>query len=141
MKLPLGYRINEISKLFREVVRKKANNLGINSTYTFILQILERNPNGITQVEIANKVCLKAPTISLTLNQMEQEELICREKSDEDSRKMLVKLTKKGLALNNQLCNVYHEAEELLMNSLTSDETDNFINYLEKMKNAMREGE
>ena len=30
MKLPLGYRINEISKLFREVVRKKANNLGIN---------------------------------------------------------------------------------------------------------------
>ena len=105
------------------------------------MQFLERHPEGMTQVEIANTVCLKAPTISLTLNQMEQEGLICREKSEEDSRKMLVKLTDKGQSLSNKLRDLYREAEGILTNSLSEEEYDNLTKYLEKMKNALREGE
>ena len=141
-ELPLGYRIAELSKLFREGIRLKANSLGINSTYTYILQFLEKNQNvDITQCDIAKVVCLKAPTISLTLNQMEQEGLIYRIKSDTDSRKMLVKLTQNGLDTSCQLRAVYQNEEALLVNALTSDEYDNLVKYLEKMKNAILEGE
>ncbi len=142
IKPPLGYKIFELSKLFREGVRNKANSLGINSTYTFILQYIEKNQeNDVTQCDIAKTVCLKAPTVSLTLNQMEQEGLIVREKSLKDSRKTIVKLTNKGLETSLQLRDVYHQEEALLVNALTIEEYQNLVCYLEKMKNAMKEGE
>ena len=58
--------------------------------------ILARHPEGLPQNDIAEKVLLAAPTVSLTLKQMESANYITRVTSPDDNRKTIVKLTADG---------------------------------------------
>ncbi|MEZ6095247.1 MAG: MarR family transcriptional regulator [Pirellulaceae bacterium] len=50
----------------------------------------------VTSVEIAKAVCLSSPTVSRILDKLERDELILRERSGEDRRKVFVSLTSQG---------------------------------------------
>ncbi len=133
---PLGYKIHQLCKMHRDTVRKIAYENGISQTRFYILDMLFKRTE-VTQKEICEYVHLKAPTVSLTLQTMEQEEYIERVKSIEDSRKTMVRLSKKGLELSRQMKNYFDEADRLLENSVTKEELIEFNNIIEKMKEAM----
>ena len=50
----------------------------------------------MTQLELVNLTQLKAPTISITLRNMEREGIVRREKNDVDRRETHVYITEKG---------------------------------------------
>lgn len=139
MKEPLGYKIHEINKLFKNRIKSEANKIGINSTYMFIFHFLAKNKDlDITQSDIADNVCLKAPTVSLTLQNMEQEGLLIREKSLSDCRKTFVRLTDKGIEMDNKLKEI-HEKLENEMKEVLKDNLYLFIESLDKIKNVIKE--
>lgn len=131
---PLGHKIGEVSRLFHNKVKKLANDSGISQTYFFIIGYLRRNTDhNITQKDICEFIKMKAPTISLTLQSMEQEGLVERVKSETDSRCTYVVLTKKGEELDEKIRGFFRTTEELMESALSKDELEIFNNCLEKI--------
>ena len=67
--------INEIAKLFHDRMREKCERLNFKPTYQAILRVVAHEP-GLSQLEIAGRVHLAPPTVSLALQKMEAEDLI-----------------------------------------------------------------
>ena len=140
-EIPLSYSFHEIYKMFHNCVKNEADMLGINPTYRFIFLALSNKEEGITQSEICEIVHLKAPSISLTLQQMESEKLISRCKSKVDSRQTIVKLTSKGKELDIKLKEVFKKWEEKMENALTNEEINSLKETFVKLKNVLNGGE
>ena len=135
---PLGFKIGEVSRLFHNKVKKLANDNGISQTYFHIIGFLRRNKdNNITQKDICEFIKMKAPTISLTLQSMEQEGLVGRVKSESDSRCTYVVLTKKGEELDDKIRGFFHSTEQMMLDSLSSDELKVFIECLDKISERL----
>ena len=130
----LGFKIGEVSRLFHNKVKKLANDNGISQTYFHIISFLRRNSDkNITQKDICEFIKMKAPTISLTLQSMEQEGLVERIKSEIDSRCTYVVLTKKGEDLDDRIRGFFHSTEEIIESALTVEELEMVINCLDKI--------
>jgi DNA-binding MarR family transcriptional regulator len=135
---PLGHRMGEVARLFHNKVKKIANDNGVSTTYFHIIGFLRRNRgNNITQKEICEFIKMKAPTISLTLQSMEQEGLVERVKSEEDSRCTYVVLTKKGEELDDKIKGFFYTTEKLMESFLTEEELNVFINCLDKISKGL----
>jgi DNA-binding MarR family transcriptional regulator len=131
---PLGYKIGEVSRLFHNKVKKLANDNGISTTYFHIIGFLKRNKeNNITQKDICEFIKMKAPTISLTLQSMEQDGYVERVKSETDSRCTYVVLTKKGEELDEKIRGFFHTAEKTMVDALSSEELEMLNICLEKI--------
>lgn len=139
--IPLSYSFHEVNKMFYNCVKNEVEMLGINPTYRFIFMALCNKEEGINQSEICEVVHLKAPTISLTLQQMENEELITRSKSKVDSRQTIVRLTEKGHKLDQKLKDIFKKWEIIMVSSLNEDELSTLKSCLLKIKNSLNGGE
>jgi DNA-binding MarR family transcriptional regulator len=135
---PLGHRMGEVARLFHNRVKKIANDNGVSTTYFHIIGFLKRNKeNNITQKEICEYIKMKAPTISLTLQSMEQDGLVERVKSDVDSRCTYVVLTKKGEELDDKIKGFFVTTEKLMESFLTEEELKTFISCLDKISKGL----
>lgn len=139
-EISISYMFHEINKLFFENIKNETKMIGINPTYRFIFMVLSQNKDGLTQSEICNLVHLKKSSVSELLQQMENEELIIREKSNFDNRKTIVKLTNKGKSLDNKIKSVFKKYELIMSISLSDKEKENLISYIDRLKNALKGG-
>ena len=139
-EISISYMFHEINKLFFENIKNETKMIGINPTYRFIFMVLSQNKDGLTQSEICNLVHLKKSSVSELLQQMENEELIIREKSNLDNRKTIVKLTNKGKSLDNKIKSVFKKYELIMSSSLSDKEKENLISYNHRLKNALKGG-
>ena len=139
-EISISYMFHEINKLFFENIKNETKMIGINPTYRFIFMVLSQNKDGLTQSEICNLVHLKKSSVSELLQQMENEELIIREKSNLDNRKTIVKLTNKGKSLDNKIKSVFKKYELIMSSSLSDKEKENLISYIDRLKNALKGG-
>ena len=131
--VPLSYMFHEVYKLFHQSIKKEADLLGINPTYRFVFMALNQNEEGITQSEICEVVHHKKSSISLLLQEMENEGLISREKSKIDNRQTIVKLTKKGYELDLKLKQIFSKYEAKIYDSLNEDELSQIRTSLYKI--------
>lgn len=139
-EISISYMFHEINKLFYENIKNETKMIGINPTYRFIFMVLSQNKDGLTQSEICDLVHLKKSSVSELLHQMESEELIIREKSLLDNRKTIVKLTNKGKSLDKQIKGVFKKYELIMSSSLSNEEKENLISYIDRLKNALKGG-
>ena len=139
-EISISYMFHEINKLFFENIKNETKMIGINPTYRFIFMVLSQNKDGLTQSEICNLVHLKKSSVSELLQQMENEELIIREKSSLDNRKTIVKLTCKGKSLDNKIKGVFKKYELIMSSSLSNEEKENLLSYIDRLKNALKGG-
>ena len=135
--LPIGHLLMELAKKFKNIVYDQALQMGLNGSYFFICMLLTKNKEGLSQNEICDKLHLKAPTISLTLQAMERDGLLFREKDENDSRKSIVKLTDTGYAYDEKIKKAHQNAEKQLVNSLNNEEIEILRNIILKMNNSL----
>lgn len=83
--------------------------------YLVLLVLWEQDNQSVNQ--IAEKLILNTNTITPLLKRMEQQGLICRERSELDARKVYVELTKKGLDLREEAALIPEELVKRLLNS------------------------
>ena len=94
-KLTEGMLFNDISRLFNGRVRRETERLGFPQGYRRIVFHLSHN-ECLTQNELVKLTHMKAPSISVQLQKMEQEKLITRKTDEKDMRKSYIYLTEKG---------------------------------------------
>ena len=88
--------IGEISKVTKCALHRESEAAGLSHSYRSIIFHLSRT-NGMTQLELSKLTHLKPPTISVTLQKMENDGIVERKNDTKDLRKTIVSLTDRGL--------------------------------------------
>ena len=69
---------------------------------------------------------------------MENDGLIVREKSSNDSRQTIVKLTEDGIKLDNKLKQIFKKHEDKIISALNKQETNDLLNSIYKIKDSLK---
>ena len=129
---------NGVSHLFGEYVSRELEKIGMRYSYRHVLKPLMEN-RSLTQLELVNMTKLKAPTISITLRNMEREGIVSRQKNDQDRRETHVAITDKGKKLYKKVLDVLANAEKITLEGLTDKELKALHTTLNKMSKNLND--
>ena len=130
--------INDISKLYQDQIQTISAKERIKSTYQVLLRVIAQE-DGLSQLEIANRVHLAPPTVSITLQKMEKEGLIAREPDPEDLRQVKVHITDAGRTMDEVIVQASKATEKIILKGITQEELDTIYPILMKMKDNIVE--
>ncbi len=128
-----GFLIAKIHQLSGRIFSKllKKHQIDINPAQGRIMFVLWREDN-IPIQELAIKTSLSKTTLTSMLDRLEIMGYITRVLSNEDRRKICIKLTEKDKSLHEKYRQVSLEMTELFYQGLSNDEIDLFEKQLEK---------
>ena len=111
--------------------------IGMRSSYRHVMQPLMENES-LTQLELVKITGLKAPTISITLRNMEREGIVRREKNDADRRETHVYITDKGREMHAKIIESLEKAEKIMLEGLSEKELKAARTVVDKMSDNLR---
>lgn len=129
--------ISDIARMYKLRVRIEAENLGIKNAYRALLSTLYVKDGG-TQLSLAEKTSMKAPTISITLRKMEKEGLVKRIVDENDLRKTHVYLTEKGRKTTETLNEGISGVNDVFVKGMNGAESEAFVKALEDIKASLK---
>lgn len=132
-----------LGKVFRSHWRATTNRfatLGLSSAQPKILHFLSDNA-GSMQKEIAESCNIEPATATSILTGMEQAQLILRRADDKDRRVVRTYLTEKGQDMLHEICNIFHEIEEVTYGDFSDQEIDMLHRFLERMATNLQKAE
>ena len=127
---------NEVSKLFRDIINRDVEKLGVQNSYRQLLFHLSRK-DGMSQLELARATHLKAPTVSVTLKNMEADGLVERKGDINDLRIIHVYLTDKGRQTDDKIREIHHMLDSRMTDGISQEELDALVATLTKMRDNM----
>ena len=113
--------INNVGSLFIRYVNSELLKFGMRSSYMHMMQPLMESES-LTQLQLVELTGLKAPTISITLRNMEREGIVARVKNDSDRRETHVSLTDKGKDMYGKILETLGKAEEIMLQGVSDKE-------------------
>lgn len=125
--------IGEISKITKDAIRQKSDAEGLPQGFRNIIFHLAHN-DGVTQLELARLTHLKPPTVSVSLQKMENEGLVNRVADSDDLRKTIVTLTDKGRNIVSGITQVFKNHDKAITDSLTKEEAETLKTLLLKVR-------
>ena len=127
---------NEVSKLFRDIINREVEKLGVQNGYRQLLFHLSRM-DGVSQLELARATHLKAPTVSVTLKGMEADGLVVRRGDENDARVIHVYLTEKGRKTDDKIREIHHMLDSRMTEGIPQSELDALVATLTKLRDNM----
>ena len=122
--------INEIAKVFDDIMSKCPENLfATDKTPRLILMLLSYK-NGMTQSELMKATHMKGSTVSIAINKLEKLGLVRRLDNPADKRSYRIFLTEKGINYNDSIENVLKEKDELSVKGIAPKEMKSAMNVL-----------
>lgn len=135
---PLSLLVNHISKMFDDRMRQKCEAAGIGESWNKVLFYLKHN-DPMTQLELAKRTHLSAPSISVTLQKMENAGLIFRRPNPKDQRATLVYLTEQGYMTDRKVIRLTRETERELLKGISKQELTTVLSLLLRMYRNLTE--
>lgn len=124
-----------ITKIAREVSKFAALTLkadGIGTAEFDVLHVIRKNP-GITQKEICNALGLDKGAVAKQVSNMENKGYVVRQINPLDKRSQLLYATEKANELKNSKAHVEALFYQWLLEDLTEEETNIFVQALNKL--------
>ncbi len=137
--LAIGARMRRLTDVFsRDVaIIYKEHHLDFEAKY-FVLFYLVARRNGVGIMEIADELSLSHPAIIHLAKELERKGYIESVKSPNDSRKRLLRLSKKGKAALPEFKKVWDKIEKLNTQLMRKQE-NNLLKALEEMEALLEE--
>ncbi|MBP3322090.1 MAG: winged helix-turn-helix transcriptional regulator [Clostridia bacterium] len=126
------FMVNQLSRIFHCEMRKVCEENGVPVGYRSLLFHLVHN-NGCSQRILAEKTGLKPSTISITLDKMERDGYITRQRNDMDQRAVRVFLTEKGMNIDVANRARIAELDARFSSTVSAEEKRQLIDLLEKV--------
>ncbi len=101
----LCFPVYAASRLIIREYQPHLDRLGITYPQYLVLMVLWEEDN-LTVNDITRKLVLNTNTVTPLLKRMQQQGIIERKRSDEDERKVIVQLTSKGRALQEEAAHI-----------------------------------
>ena len=131
------FAVNEASRKYGDYVCHELESIGIRCSYLHIMKPLmenvKENDKGLTQLELVKITKLKAPTISITLRNMERDGIVRREKNDADRRETHVFITDNGKKMYGKVLDALDKAEKTMLKGLSDKDLKAMRATLDKM--------
>lgn len=135
----LCFPVYAASRLITREYQPHLDELGITYPQYIALMVLWEN-DGITVNEITQKLILNTNTVTPLLKRMESQGLITRQRSSDDERKVIVKLTEKGKMLQEQAAAIPQKlVAGLAASSMTIKELIELKNSLNNIINFLKD--
>ncbi len=130
----IGYLLRDVSRriLRRHTERLEAEH-GITLPQCFVLRELWQR-EGLTQRELANRVGVLEPAMVATIDSLVALELIERERSSSDRRKIHIRLTERGRALEDPALAISADVLEAALAGSTREEIETVRAVLARVK-------
>jgi len=130
LKNQLCFPVYAASRLIIREYQPFLDKLGITYPQYLVLMVLWETDE-ITVNEIAKKLILNTNTVTPLLKRMESLDIVTRERSSSDERKVVIRLTEKGKEMREAACLIPQQlVEKINANSLD-------INRLIELKNSL----
>lgn len=125
--------VNEASYLYGEFICRELERIGMKLSYRHVLKPLMEH-DSLTQLQLVKITGLKAPTISLSLRNMEEDGLVRRDKkTDSDRRETHVRITDKGKKMYAKVLEILDRAEKTMLKGISKTELNAMQETLNKM--------
>jgi len=125
--------IHDLSKIFHCRLRRLAEESGLNESYRHILFHLSHQ-DGVTQLDLAEMTRLKPPTISVTLQKMQEEGYVERKRDEEDLRNTRVFITERGRAFNETAKNLVESLDATAIAGFNEEEIKQLMAMLVRIR-------
>lgn len=93
--------------------------------------------DGLTQVELCNKLNCEAPTVTNMLSALEKKELIMRKKDPDDKRTNRIYLTEAGKIMETSVTETWKNQQDRLLKDITLEEKMFLRRLLKQMENNL----
>ena len=130
----LCFPVYAASRLIIREYQPYLDKLGITYPQYLVLMILWEE-DGMAVNDIAKKLILNTNTITPLLKRMEKQELVKRERSKQDERKVIIKISNKGFDLQEQAKSIPEDLSKKLLNS--SLEVKDLIHLKENLEDVI----
>lgn len=121
--------VKKASQLYIRLANKYLKKLNIPHAYSmFLIQLWEQD--GQTQAALHKKIGIEQPTAVRTLDRMERDKFITRERNSEDRREIRIYLTKKSKDLYEQAIESAKIINTLALEGFTQIEKKQFNQFL-----------
>jgi len=80
------------------------------------------NKDGISQTELRKQMGCEASTLSNMLRKLEQDEIVYREKDQQDARSIKVFLTEKGKQLQEPIRTIWEQQQQKILDGILPEE-------------------
>ena len=137
----LCFRLDTASRLLTKAYHPLLSKHGLTyPQYLVLLVLWEKDAQPVN--DIAKRLYLETNTVTPLLQRMEKEGILTRTKGTKDARQMIVKLTKKGKKLQDQLAEVpLTVGNAVICESVTSKTSPELFRMLDDMIATLRKSE
>jgi len=127
----LCFRLYTASRLVTQAYHPLLSEHGLTyPQYLVLLVLWEKDAQPVN--DIAKRLHLETNTVTPLLQRMEKEGILTRQKGKKDARQMIVKLTKKGEGLQEQLAEVpFTVGNAVICESVTPETTPELFRMLD----------
>lgn len=136
-ELRIGMMLGECHKLFHDRVRRECERAGMPGGFRQVLFHLSHE-DGLPQHELAERMHLRPPTVSVTLQKMEAQGLIARRPDPADQRRMRVFLLEEGRILDGRVRTLFDKTERGLHEALEPEERAELARLLSKVSKSLK---
>lgn len=138
MKKNIYFQIELTARRIRQYGQNVLKSHGIDITIEQWLVLITIHQNElISQITIGEILLKDKPTISRMVNHLERNELIIKNPSSTDSRKVELSISKKGKVLINNLHPIVEQIRLMGLNKLSNKEKTTIIDILSKIRKTL----
>jgi DNA-binding MarR family transcriptional regulator len=130
---------SHVSKRSKEVCEQRLQHFGVHVGQQFLLELLWERPEGLTVGDIADELAVEAPSITRTVQRMARQGLVEKHAHPTDARQVIVKLTAKGQALQQDIPQVMLNHEEQMLKGISEVERAFLMRLLKQMLDNMED--
>jgi DNA-binding MarR family transcriptional regulator len=123
----------KVTTAYRNSIEQHMAEVDLHSGQVFVLIELWRE-DGIKQIELANRLNIKAPTVSNMIRGLEKINLVRTKKAPKDGRAMTVHLTAKGRAIRAEVEKRWIDVEAECVAGLSASDRFVLFEVLKKLR-------
>jgi len=124
-----GFLVRSLHQSFNKVLAQRISHANLTTAQWFFLRALWEN-NGVAQRELSNSIGLTESTTVAALKIMEKNGLVQRKRDPRDSRRIIVRLTRKGRKLQYQLLPLAEEINQIALKGSSVKEIESLKKHL-----------
>lgn len=117
----IGFRLLQVHRAHRSRAEAALNELGLYTGQEMLLFTLWEE-EGLTQSQLVEKLCVEPPTVTRTLQRLQQAGIVERRPDPEDGRVTRVFLTHKGRSLQKEVRDIWENLDKLTTQGLSEVE-------------------
>ncbi len=123
----LFHQLMKNTRVIHEIALRNRKHIGHFQGGGQIIAVLGQHGNQFYQNELAKQVHVRPSSLSQVLSRLEQDQLITRKRDPQDRRQIVVSLSKKGQAKNQELEAEREEFVDALLDRLSIDDCKELI--------------